>query len=652
MSHPARLSAAALCLLTVPFPHAAAQQATPPAQTQKAPPATAAKKKPAAADPLAEVRRQSAISLVVATADEANRSPDRILRARVQARAADVMWDADRTRAKMMFRNAWRAAVFADEEAARLTDEERRRRETGRASTESRELPSMRREVLRLAARRDAALAQEFLAEMEGAPKPNPRGATASAADLSTLTPPAQTQYARINPDNPPPAMMQRLGLARQILEDGDADRAMQFADPALFPVNTYGMNILDMLREKNAAAADERFGRLLLLVANDPQADANTVSLLSSYVLTPYLYITVNREGASHTRRWRRENAPPADLPAPLRDSFLRTAAQILLRPLPPADQDLSSAGRIGTYTIIARLAQVYERLLPDVAATLRARQSVLMQDVPENNRRPDDPLLSRGLVPEAPSGDRVQEALDRLPNAKTADERDMIHYRAAMAAAETEPDRAREFVNKIEDIELRRQLFAFLAFQAVERAIRDKRAEDVVRLSRGDELNSVQRTWALTEAARLFTKDEPGRALEVLDDATNEARKIDQASPDRARALVAIVTQLHKLDRPRTWEVMNEVVKASNSLPAFSGEDGGLTVRVRFKGGGAMTTNFNVESFDLAGVFDSLAREDFNRAADLSKALTGEQPRAAAALAAARAVLDQRRRPGADEE
>ncbi len=598
------------------------------------------------------MRRQSAISLVLATANEADRSRDRVLRARVQARAADILWDADKTRAEMMFRSAWRAAVSADEEAARLTDEERRRRAAGRGSTESRDVPSMRREVLRLAGKRDRKLAEEFLAEMEGAPKPETKGATTSTADPSTLAPPAQTQYARINPDNPPPAMMQRLGLARQILEDGDADRAMQFADPALFPVNTYGMNILDMLRERNAAAADERFGRLLLLVANDPQADANTVSLLSSYVLTPYLYITVNREGASHTRRWRRENAPPADLPAPLRDSFLRTAAQILLRPLPPADQDLSSAGRIGTYTIIARLAQVYERLMPDVAATLRARQSVLMQDVPENNRRPDDPLLSRGLVPEAPSGDRVQEALDRLPNAKTADERDMIYYRAAMAASETEVDRAREFVNKIEDVELRRQLFAFLAFQAVERAVRDKRAEDLVRLSRNDELTSVQRTWALTEAARLFTKDEPGRALEALDAATNEARKIDQASPDRARALVAIVTQLHKLDRPRTWEVMNEVVKASNSLPAFSGEDGGLTVRVQFKGGGAMTTNFNIESFDLAGVFDSLAREDFNRAADLSKALTGEQPRAVAALAAARAVLDQRRRPGADEE
>jgi hypothetical protein len=136
------------------------------------------------------------------------------------------------------------------------------------------------------------------------------------------------------------------------------------------------------------------------------------------------------------------------------------------------------------------------------------------------------------------------------------------------------------------------------------------------------------------------------------VLDLAVNEARKIDQASPDRARALVAIVTQLHRLDRPRAWEIMNEVVRASNSLPDFSGEDGGLTVRVEFKGGGAMTSNFSVESFDLAGIFDSLAREDFNRAADLSKAFTAEAPRSAAALAAARAILNPRRTAPADED
>ena len=44
----------------------------------------------------------------------------------------------------------------------------------------------------------------------------------------------------------------ERLSLAQQLLDDGDTERAMQFADGALYPVNTFGMNILNTLREKN----------------------------------------------------------------------------------------------------------------------------------------------------------------------------------------------------------------------------------------------------------------------------------------------------------------------------------------------------------------------------------------------------------------
>ena len=50
--------------------------------------------------------------------------------------------------------------------------------------------------------------------------------------------------------------------------------------------------------------------------------ADANSVSLLASYVFTPFLHVTVRPDGNSHTRRWRADNAPPADLSPALRDT------------------------------------------------------------------------------------------------------------------------------------------------------------------------------------------------------------------------------------------------------------------------------------------------------------------------------------------
>src|SRR5207237_3038070 len=103
---------------------------------------------------------------------------------------------------------------------------------------------------------------------------------------------------------------------------------------------------------------------------------------------------------------------------------------------------------------------------------------------------------------------------------------------------------------------------------------------------------------------------KAQPGRAAEALDEAAAESRRIDDSSPDRVRALVAVATQMVAFDPARAWEVMNDVVKSANALTEFIGEDGGLTVRVEFQGGGAVTQNFNVEPFALPGVLTALAR------------------------------------------
>lgn len=617
--NPARLLAAVLCLCTLS--HAAAAQQQPPKKVQT-------KKKPAAAeaDPMAEIRRASAVTLVASLAEEARTYRDSALAARVQARAADALWDSEPERARTLFRRAWDSAESADREAKSLTEAERRER--GGQS------PNVRREVVGLVAKHDRALGEEFLAKMDEARK--------SEDSSAPSTPTAQTQPGqRFNPDEPPVAMAQRLSLAQQLLEDGDTDRAVQFAAPALYPVNTFGMLFLNTLRERNKALADVRFGELLLWVVNDPAADANYVSLLASYVFTPYLYVTVRPDGASHTRRRRENNSPPQDMPPAMRNDFLNTAALILLRPLPPLDQDRSSSGRTGTYVVLTRLLPFFDRFAPARAAALRARQSLLAQDTPEQNRRPDDPILTRGIAPEDPNRDQVQEALDRLGRAKDANERDMIYFRAAMAALDKDPDRARELAEKIEDADTRSQLIAFMAFQRVQDAVRAKKSEEALRLAHGDQLTSVQRIWGLTEAARLLTKSEPGRAAEALDEAAAEARKVDEDSPDRVRALVAIATQMVGLDRTRVWELMNDVVKSVNALPDYSGEGETMTMRVRFKGGGAMTQQVDAETFDLTGLFDALAREDFDRASALARTFKGDSPRSVAALAVARSVL-----------
>jgi hypothetical protein len=630
MTHYARIVSIAVCLAAL---HVVAIAQAPAAKTKKPSTSTRAARE---ADALAEARRTMAVSLLTSLTDEARSFRDLMVRARVQARSADALWDTDQEMARALFRRAWDSAEAADDENAGRSEEEQRALAASRGSTARRQQPSMRREVLRLAARHDRELGEEFLRKLDDAGKQDAAKSPTPATGPSAGT--------RINPDDPPPAMAQRLSLARQLLEDGDIERAMQFADPALYPVNTFGMNILDMLHEKNPGMADQRYLSLLARAASDPLADANTVSLLSAYVFTPYLYITARPDGQSHTRRWAEGNTPPADIPPAVRNAFFRTAASVLLGPV--AEPDLSSSGRLGTFVVIARMLQLFERHGNDQAPALRARLAILANDAPERMRNMDDPLFTRGIVPEDPNRDRVQEALDRLERAKTADERDAVYFRAAMAAADKDAERARELADKIEDSDMRKQLITFLAFSAMREAVKEKKPDEALRLARSQELTNVQRAWGLTEAAALLAKAEPERAAQVLDMASAEARRIDQSSPDRVRTLVAIVTQLQKVESARAWGMMDEVIKAANSLTGFSGEDGEMTLRVEFKTGGAMTNNFNVESFDLTGLFTSLAQEDFNRAVDLPKQLTGESPRAVAVLAIARTVLDKKQK------
>src|SRR3712207_883811 len=101
----AALSLAALLAPSIPAPaqSPAAQPAKPPARRPKS-----------EADPLAEIRRTTAIGLITALADEARSFRDETLRARVQARAADALWETDQEKARTLFRRAWDAADAAD----------------------------------------------------------------------------------------------------------------------------------------------------------------------------------------------------------------------------------------------------------------------------------------------------------------------------------------------------------------------------------------------------------------------------------------------------------------------------------------------------------------------------------------------------------
>ncbi len=346
-------------------------------------------------DPLAAQRRATAVSLLTSLADKARNFRDMTLRARAQARAADALWELDPEQSRALFRRAWADADVADREIERKREEDRKAQLASGGVAMQSAAPELRAEVLRLASRRDRALGEKFLA---------------------LLAQPGEKDSAQVGAGNSPygisPAELQRLNLALKLLEEGDTARAMQFAEPALGRASIPSLKFLSALREKDAPTADRLFTALVARAVADPEADANTVSLLVSYVFTPFKYFTSYK--TSGTGMSAGPDTPAQNVTLTLRASFMRSAAHILLRPTTPQEYDNTSAGRTGSYIIIKRLLPLFEQHAPDLTAALNARAASLLPDVPERLRTAE----AEGgfsLTPKSTPRDPVQAALER---------------------------------------------------------------------------------------------------------------------------------------------------------------------------------------------------------------------------------------------
>ena len=587
------------------------------------------KAKPAAeeADAEAAQQRTVAISLVTRLADEARSFKDQTRRARVQARAADVLWDTDPERARELFRRAWEAADVVDTEAAKKRAEEMKRMESEGGAVVVRGGASLRSEVLRLAAKRDRKLGEEFLKALD------------DAAEKERDE--AATNQRRIDPSTRLGAS-QRLQLARRLVDDGEVERAMQFAAPALNAVSIDTIFFLSTLREKNAQLADAAYTSLLALAARDPNSDANTVSGLSSYLFTPFLYVTFERDGGANQSR-QRGPTPPPQVDATLRNNFLKVAYQILMQPLAAPDQDRTTSGQTGKYLMIKRLLPLFEQYAADLAPGLRTQMTALASYVPPQMQQGENRAVSVGIQPESEEGDPLQRMQERLDRAKTSDERDAIYADYAVALTQDGDSRAKDLVDKIENTEMRKNVKAYTDFQLLQLAVRKKDVAEISRLVKNGELTSIQKVWALTSAARFVVASERSRATDLLEEALAESRRISGSDPDRARAMTAVAVGLADIDRVRAWEILNDVVKAANGAEGFTGEDSHITSRLqtRFM---VVMSDATAEDFDLLAVFRHLARADLLRAIQLAKTFTGEAPRAVATLAIARTVLEPR--------
>jgi hypothetical protein len=635
-----------IAILFAAFALPISAQTAPAAKSTPQPSKTSAAEKPPAdkadkatlaareeARRIEEQRRATAIALLLSVAEEARSYRNQLLRARIQARAADILWETDVEKARTLFRRAWDAAEIADADSQRRFDEERLAAEKEGKRWSGSVPPSLRTEVLRMAAKRERALGEEFLGKLDEARKQD--------ADNALARPPSKS--IDDDPHELSSALRLRLRLARQLL-DTDVQRAIEFADPALTRVSVDGLVFLCYLREKNAAAADQRYATMLARAGADLQSDANTVSLLSAYAFTPFIFVRFSPDGGTSTNQYEQGRTAP-DLSPELRSAYFRVAADIFLRPLPPPDQDRTTSGRTGKYMVMVRLIPLFERYAPEETTRLvKAQITALAPEARDTAGQAPERPTTVGLSSDEPETDSIASILSQVERAENQERRDDLYAQAATVAAEKGDARATEFADKIDETEMRKSVRAYVDFNLVQKAIEKKRFEDALPLLRKGALSNMQRIWALTQIARAYLKTDKDAASELLDEAGAEARRISGSSAERPRAMVAIATLLYEIDRQRAWDAMSEVVRAANNVTEeFSGEDSRIMAALHIRNQNSVQTH-SAEGFDLPGIFRSLARENLDRAILLAKDFNGEGPRATASIAITRATLEKK--------
>lgn len=237
----------------------------------------------------------------------------------------------------------------------------------------------------------------------------------------------------------------------------------------------------------------------------------------------------------------------------------------------------------------------------------------------------------------------DSEKSLLNRIDRAKTSEERDGLYFQLAFAAIGRGDLRARDFADKIEDLEFRKQARPFVDANLVMRAIEKKQTDKALQLAQTGELSHIQRTWVLARAARLLAETDGQKARSLVEDALLEARRIDGKDPDRPRGLLAVANALLIVDHDLVWDATFEAVKAANSADGFTGEDGELNLQFKFRGSNAASTHAEPD-FDLKEIFGTLANEDYYRTVGLARGFQGEAPRANATITIAQSVLNEK--------
>jgi hypothetical protein len=598
-----------------------------------------------AEDAAARARRAKALTLLTETAEEARAIPDLFYRARLQALAADALYPFDRERARQIFRRAWEAATASDT----AEQEEEDAQSTGSTVDAAAPVTQARDETLAKTAARDAALADVFLREL------------------------LKDKKSEINPDEneneserasvwrePGASSARRIALGLELLESGEAASAFKMVAPVVNEgVSASLVVFLLRLREHDAAAGEALYRLMIAQMSRDATADANTLLLLSTPIVSPQLMVAINAHGSVQFRPLFRQGTPalePQPFSQATRNGFFKAAAFVLLRPAPPARPGASrEQDKNALFFAIGRLLPFFEREAAQHVPELRARSLALYGELTESQRAPLSSQMSARAVGFQPSTDALRSHFEERERATDQQERDRITVRIVLIAARTRAwDRARRAAAELSDEGWRRAANSFIAVNQIAdlaRAYADEKEDDyesILSFLNGVDVPPLAAAWGYAQAAEVAArKKDMQRVNELLTEAESYAGRVEASAGSQRVAAYGLITQsAARLNQQRAWEMLTQLVKAANAASDdYAGDEAAIELQTEDNPLTATETpfTFTTAAFRLENIFATMARLDFERAVASARALEGKTPRVFAQLAIARDALER---------
>lgn len=595
-------------------------------------------------------RRLQAINLLVETADKARAFDDLFYRARVQMLAADALWPYDAVQARAIFRRAWEAAAASDK-----AEQEETARETGALPGAVQKITDARDEVLAKAATRDARLAETFLRDLS-----NEKDEGKAPGNESQR----RTAWRELSANG-----ARRLALANELLEAGETRRAVEIAAPVIAEgVSANLMAFILRLRRISLNDADGLYLRLLERAAADPRTDANDVLLLSSPVISPYLMVVVDEFGSLQFRVTSKPQLEDIALVTTMSrgsmftpkawTNFYNLAASVLSRPLPPRDT-LTMQELVARFYATGRLLPFFENSAAPYAAyapTLRVRHSELFNELEANRREQISSQFGASRMTRAGYVDPLRTQADELAQATDPAERASIALSIVKTAVRNKFwDRARRAAAEIEDEGKRKSALTFIQVHQIKDILvaykdeKDDDFENVAKFVRDADVPPFAKAWGLAQTAIIAARKRDAltsqKVSELLNEAEGHAARAAQGTIERAAAYGVVIMAAARLDAPRAWELLRELVKAANAVEDFTGDDVSLELSAGTDAADEAEDAFNVEAevFRLDGIFATMAHLDFDKALAEARALNGDVPQAFAMMAVAKSRIQE---------